>query len=292
MVHRVAIVADEVEYDRCIRLGRTLGLELGLAATTDAAPRDARLITLGLPWSPELDPRVVYVARTLISNDHLVDLLAAVASGKPTAKPAGALKPANPSEALRVQVAVNGSRTFASALDFVTAEMYAIATIRELLDADRAYFLLYDHATGAISSPSRKLTQGDNRRSIAGMAGWSALTGRAAITERAAADPRWLGPIDDPDGDSNSQLLVQPVVQGQRVTAIIVAAKRPRRPGFTELDAALAEHYAGLVGPLLDMLHQHVETAKMIDTGMVPKTQPGVLSRIVASIKRLFGRRS
>ena len=291
MAHRVAIVADEIEYDRCIRVGRTLGLELGLAPTTDAAPNDARLVTLGLPWSPEIDPRVVYVARSTISNDHLAALLTAVASGKPATKPDAALKPANATEAMRVQVAVTGSRTFASALDFVSAEMYAIATIRELLEADRAYFLLYDHATGAISSPSRKITQGDNRRSIAGMAGWAALTGRAAQTERAAVDPRWLGPIDDPDGDSNSQLLVQPVVHGPRVTAIMVAAKRPRRPGFTELDAALAEHYAGLVGPLLDILHQHVETAKSIDTGTVPRTQAPLVSRILDRIKRLFRRR-
>lgn len=291
MAHRVAIVAEEIEYDRCIRVGRTLGLELGLAPATDAAPHDARLVTLGLPWSPEIDPRVVYVARSTISNDHLAVLLAAVASGKPATKPEVSLKPANPTEALRVQIALDGSRTFASALDFVTAEMYAIATIRELLEADRAYFLLYDHATGAISSPSRKITQGDNRRSIAGMAGWVALTGRAAITERAAADPRWLGPIDDPDGDSNSQLLVQPVVQRGRVTALVVAAKRPRRPGFTELDGALAEHYAGLVAPLLDMLHQHVETAKNIDTGMVPRQQASLIQRVVSRIKRLFGRR-
>ena len=69
------------------------------------------------------------------------------------------------------------------------------------------------------------------------------------------------------------------------------SAKRPRRPGFTEQDAALAEHYAGLVGPLLEILHQHVETAKMIDTGMVPKTKPSLMSRFVSSIKRLFGRR-
>lgn len=290
MVHRVAIVAGDDEHDRGARVAKTLGLEIALATTTESAPRDARIVTLGLPWSPDLDPRVTYVARSTISNDHLADLLAAVASGKPVTKPEAALKPGNATEARRIQISVNGSRTFASALDFVTAEMYAIATLRELLEADRAYFLLYDHATGAISSPSRKLTQGDNRRSIAGMAGWVALTGRAAMTERAAADPRWLGPIDDPEGDSNSQLLVQPVVHGQRVTALIVTAKRARRPGFTELDSALAEHYARLVGPLLEMLHQHVETAKMIDTGTVKRVEPSAFSRFVARIKRLFGR--
>jgi hypothetical protein len=294
MVNRMAIVTADDEHDRARRIAKTCGIEVALAATTDAAPADARIITLGLPWSPDLDPRVVYVARPNISNDHLADLLTAIATGKALANVEPPGKPTNPTEARRAQIAFAGSRTFAGALDFVTAEATAVTTLKELLDADRAYFLLYDEATGAISSPNRKRTQGDNRRSIAGMAGWSALTGRASQAERAASDPRWLGPIDDPDGDSNSQLLVQPVLRtDQRVQAIIVAARRPRRPGFTDVDTALAERFAALVAPLLEQLHAHVETTKLV--GDAPSTtKPAAapmspLKRLLASIKKLFG---
>jgi hypothetical protein len=295
MVNRVAIVAVDDEHDRARRIAKTCGIEVALASTTDGAPSDARIITLGLPWSPDLDPRVVYVARTNISNDHLADLLTAIATGKALASIEPPSKPNNQTEARRAQIAFAGSRTFAGAFDYVAAEESAITTLKALLDADRAYFLLYDDETGALSSPGRKRAQGDNRRSIAGMAGWSALTGRPSQAERAASDPRWLGPIDDPDGDSNSQLLVQPVVRtDQRVQAIIVAARRPRRPGFTDVDLAFAERFASLVAPLLEQLHGHVETTKLVGDAArdtkAPPTPTSGLQRLVARIKKLFGR--
>ncbi|HTL36835.1 MAG TPA: GAF domain-containing protein [Kofleriaceae bacterium] len=296
MAHSVAVVAADDEHNRALRIAKTCGLDIALASITDDAPANARVITLGLPWSPDLDPRVVYVARTSISNDHLADLMTAIATGKALASVEPPGKPNNPTEARRAQIAFAGSRTFAGALDFVTAEASAITTLKKLLDADRAYFLLYDDATGALSSPGRKKSLGDNRRSIAGMAGWSALTGRPSQAERGAADPRWLGPIDDPDGDSNSQLLVQPVIRtDQRVQAIIVAARRPRRPGFTDVDLALAERFASLVAPLLEQLHEHVESTKLVDgatpsTALATRPQMSPLQRLIARIKALFGR--
>jgi hypothetical protein len=295
-VHRVAIVATDDEHDRARRVAKTCGIEIALASTTDSAPNDARIVTLGMPWSPDLDPRVVYVARTNITNDHLADLLTAIATGKAltAVEPLG--KPNNPTEARRAQIAFAGSRTFAAAFDYLSAEASAVTTLRELLDADRAYFLLYDDESGALSSAKRKVTQGDNRRSIAGMSGWSALTGRPSHSERAVTDPRWLGPIDDPDGDSNSQLLVQPVLRAdQRVQAIIVAARRPRRPGFTDVDLALAERFASLVSPMLEQLHTHIETTKLVgDTTGNARPAPAAespLKRLLARIKNLFGRR-
>ena len=261
---KVAIVAADDEHDRMKRVSRTCGLELAITSSTDAAPADARIVTIGQAWSPDLDPRVVYVARTSISDDALADLLTAVASGMALVAPATVGKPSNPLEARRAQIAFTGSRSFASALDLAAAETGAISTVRELLDADRAYLLIYNEADGSLRSPSR-VGRGDDRRAIAGIAGWVAHTGCTVTADRAVADPRWLAPIDDPDGDPNSQLLVQPVVGAdQRVLAVIVAAKRPRRPGFTELDGSLAARFAALVAPLLQQLQLHVESQQLL----------------------------
>ncbi|HSD89443.1 MAG TPA: GAF domain-containing protein, partial [Kofleriaceae bacterium] len=184
------------------------------------------------------------------------------ASGKVLVPPSTVGKPTNPLEARRAQIAFTGSRALASALDLAAAETSAITTVRELLDADRAYFLVYNDADGSLRSPSRSR---DDRRAIAGIAGWVAHTGRAVAADRATADARWLAPIDDPDGDPNSQLLVEPVIGAdQRVIAVIVAAKRPRRPGFTELDASLAARFAALIAPLLEQLQLHMESQHLI----------------------------
>src|SRR5204862_4196427 len=132
------------------------------------------------------------------------------------------------------------------------AESSTVATVRELIDADRAYCLWFDDRDGTLRSPARG--QG-RRKAIAGIAGWAAHTGRATQTERSGADPRWLAPLDDPDGDDSSQLAVQPIVRAdRRVLGVIVAARRARRPGFAELEVALLARFAALAAPHLEQL--------------------------------------
>lgn len=255
---QVAVVGGDDVHDRVQRIANACGIDVAVASSVEEAPADARIITIGRPWSPSIDPRVVYVARDAISNDALTDLISAMSSGRALGAAAPLTKPSNPNDARRAQQAFTGSRTFAAAASLTAAETSAIATMRELLDADRAYFLYYDDADGSLKSAARGH---DERRAIAGIAGWVARTGRAASAERATADPRWLGPIDDPDGDPNSQLIVEPVIVGDRVRAVLVAARRPRRPGFVEADVQLLARFAALVAPLVDQLLLHADNA-------------------------------
>lgn len=255
---QVAIVAADDLHERVQRVAKTCGTDVAILTDVALAPPDARIITIGQPWSPTLDRRVVYVARETLGDDAIADLISSISSGRVLGAPAPLTKPGNPTDARRAQQAFTGSRTFAAASSLAAAETTAVATMRELLDADRAYFLFYDDADGSLTSATRGK---DERRAIAGMAGWVARTGRAASTERATTDPRWLGPIDDPDGDPNSQLIVEPVIVGDRVRAVLVGARRPRRPGFVEADVQLLARFAALVAPLVDQLLLHADSA-------------------------------
>jgi GAF domain-containing protein len=272
---QVALVATEELYERAQRVAKTWATDVAIVSDVALAPPDARIITIGQAWSPSMDPRVVYVARETISNDALVDLITSIASGRVLGAAAQLTKPTNPNEARRAQQAFTASRTFAAASNLAAAETSAVATMRELLDADRAYLLFYDDADGSLRSTTRGK---DERRAIAGMAGWVARTGRAASTERATTDPRWLGPIDDPDGDPNSQLIIEPVIVGDRVRAVLVAARRPRRPGFVDADVQLLARFAALLAPLLDQLLLHADSA--------PAPQPAPSPAPVARTKR------
>jgi GAF domain-containing protein len=256
--HQVAIVAADELHERVHRVARTCATDVAVVTEVGLPPAGARIITVGQAWSPTMDPRVVYVARDTISDDALADLITALSSGRALGTAAQLTKPSQANEARRAQQAFTGSRTFAAASNLVAAETSAVTTVRELLDADRAYLLFYDDADGSLKSAARGK---DERRAIAGMAGWVARTGRAAATERATTDPRWLGPIDDPDGDPNSQLIIEPVIVGDRVRAVLVAARRPRRPGFVESDVQLLGRFAALLAPLLDQLLIHADTA-------------------------------
>lgn len=255
---QVAIVAADDLHDRVQRVAKTCALDIAIVTNVELAPADARIITIGQAWSPTMDPRVVYVARDALGNDALADLVTAISSGRVLGAAAQLSKPTNPSEARRAQQAFTGSRTFAAASNLAAAEASAVATMRELFDADRAYFLYFDDADGSLRSAARGH---DERRAIAGIAGWVARTGRAASAERATADPRWLGPIDDPDGDPNSQLIIEPVIVGDRVRAVLVVARRPRRPGFVDADIQLLARFAALLAPLVDHLVLHADSA-------------------------------
>lgn len=264
----LAIVAtDDEDVARARKLAKKARLEISILSRAEDAPPYYRIVTIGQPWTPETDPRVVYAARTTLADDHLVELLVGLATDRAPA-PLVATKPQSAAEAKRTQVAFERSRQVATAVDLVQAETIAITAVRELVDADRAYCLHFDHEAGTLWSEARKRSRGDDRRAIAGVVGWAARTGRAVNVPRASGDPRWLGPLDDADGDPNSQLLVQPIINGERrVIGVLVAVRRAKRPGFSELDVSVLARFAALVAPLLEQITLAVETQTLLREG-------------------------
>ncbi|HEY5922999.1 MAG TPA: GAF domain-containing protein, partial [Kofleriaceae bacterium] len=260
----LAVVANDEDAKRVQRLAKRLRLELSTFAKVSDAPDYYQVVTLGETWSGS-DARVAYAARSTISDEQLGDLFVALVNDRTVAPPPLLTKPQSAAEARRSQLAFAGARKLAATTDLAAAEADAIQTVRELLDTDRAYLWLVDPDTGALWSEARKRGSGDDRRAIAGIAGWVARTGRAANVPRASADPRWLAPLDDPEGDPHSQLLVQPIVRAdQRVHGVLIAARRARRPGFTETETALLARFAALAAPVLEQIAVAHATQDMI----------------------------
>ncbi len=271
----LAVIANDADAKRVQRVAKRAHLELAVFSAIEDAPEVCQLVTVGEAWSPEANHRVAYAARSTILDDQLADLLCALTTGRAVTPAPPLVRPHSIAEARRAQLAFAGARTLAAATDLAAAEQAAIDTMRELLDTDRAYCLFVDAATGALWSETRRRASGDDRRAIAGIAGWAAHTGHAVSVPRASADPRWLGPIDDPDGDPHGQLLVQPLVHGDgRVLGVLIAVRRPRRPGFTEPDAALLARFAALVAPVVEHIAIAAETRKLLGDAPSARTEP------------------
>jgi hypothetical protein len=284
----VAVLATaEEDIARIKRIGRRARLEISILAHADEAPKYYRIVTLGEAWTPETDTRVAYAARASITDEQLSDLLLGLSRDR-AANVLVPVKPQSTAEAKRVQLAVTSARQLATALDLADAETRAIASLRELLDADRAYCLYYTRDDGSLWSETRRRERGDDRRAIAGIVGWAARTGKAVNVARASADARWLGPLDDPDGDPNSQLLVQPVIAAdRRVLGVLVVARRPKRTPFVELDELVLEQFAALAGPLLEQHQLALVSQQLLREISAPHSIPALDSPIQAFARRI-----
>lgn len=287
----IAVIAtDPVDVARVGKLAKKARLEVSVLSSTDEVPAYYRIVTIGEAWAPDSDPRIVYAARIEITDDQLSELLSGIASERAPA-PLVVYKPATIVEARRLQPAFASLRTLASTGDLAEAETTAVTAIKSLLDADRAYCLYFDASDGSLWSETRERKTNDDRRAIAGVVGWAAQTGRAVNVERASADPRWLGPLDDPDGDPNSQLLVQPLVTAdRRVIGVLVAARRPKRPGFTDVDVALLAQFAALATPLIEHIELAGDVQQVLSDSSAPVqvvAPPSSMERLVAGAAAL-----
>ncbi len=263
----VAVVATaDDDIARVRKIAKKTRTELSVLERAEDAPPYYRIVTIGEAWAPETDTRVAYAARSAITEDQLADLLLGLSLDRAPEQLLVSDAPQSAPEAKRVQAALASARTLAQAIDLADAETRATEAIKTLLDVDRAYLSYYASETGALWSETQRRARGDDRRAIAGVAGWAARTGRAANIPRASADPRWLGPIDDPDGDMHSQLLVQPLIApDRRVLGVLVGARRTKRAPFTDMDVVTLARFAALASPVVERLQLAQATKAFID---------------------------
>jgi membrane fusion protein (multidrug efflux system) len=218
-------------------------------------PTGAPIVIIGEPGE-QIDRRIAHVVRRGVPAEHLLVLLASLAGRRPTRPPAA--QPDTPDAARNLQRAFAATRRLAGASNLIDAESAMVAATMELMGADRAHCLFHDPDDGALWSEARMRDGDDERRAIAGLAGFAARTGSMTVTERAGLDRRWYAAIDDPAGQPRDRLLAQPIIGCDgAVHTMLVAVRRSRRSAFSAADADLLAHYAALAAPFVDQLSCH-----------------------------------
>ncbi len=169
---------------------------------------------------------------------------------------------ASPAAAARLQRVLALSSRFATRNDLQSAAGVAEDATQQLTRADRTYCLFHDADSGSVWTETEPTREG---RAAMGLVGFAARTGRSCAVERARDDPRYVGALDDPEGDGRERLLVQPVVgpDGQ-VQAVLVAVRIGSRDPFTPEERQLLATFAQKTGPMMHHLALMVETEAVL----------------------------
>jgi membrane fusion protein (multidrug efflux system) len=218
---------------------------------------------IGDPASPHA--RAAHVVTRAWPDEQLRVLLQCLATRQHRPQPNQA-PPSSAEEARDAQRAITAARKLAAVTDLAVCESTTVEILVELLEVDRAYLLYYDHNDATLWSQTRLNAGSDDRRAVAGLAGFAARTGVVAIAQQAGADPRFVGEIDDPNGDETDRLIAQPVYGADGlVHAVLVGARRGRRPPFGPSETMLLARFARLVTPVLDQLSIQVHAEAILD---------------------------
>lgn len=235
-----------------------------VAMVVDHLPPTIAVVVIGDPATPHA--RAAHVITREWRDFDVRVLLTALAVGHP-APELPLPPPQNPNEARDAQRAIAATRKLTAAADLLQCESTVVEILIELLEVDRAYCLYYDHESLSIWSEAKlQGPAGDERRAIAGLAGFAAVTGRVAVAEAAGRDPRFVGLIDDPDGDAGDRMIAQPVYGADGfVHGVMVATRRARRPPFGPQEQVLLARFAKLVSPILDQLQIQVAAQAILE---------------------------
>ena len=122
----------------------------------------------------------------------------------------------------------------------------------ELLHADRTYCLFYDAESNALWREGCEI-DGDRFTAAEGLAALAARCGQTFCAPNVGFDPRYVRHRDDPFGQGNEQLLLQPVPSRTgEIHAVLVVVRRAEIVRFSPDDIARAQQYAAALTGLLD----------------------------------------
>ncbi len=170
-------------------------------------------------------------------------------------------------------------RAMLTTLRRVAAEqdVAALARIVEefLLDhlGDRASCLIHDEEGGVLWSAT------DDAREVAcgeGLIGHVLASGEGLLVPRLDRDRRFRAGSDDPGGDARGSLLVEPVVSGDEVLAVLVVARDRTRAPFGPDDRARLATFARTFAPLLAGLALQVELEQAAEDAPSEDAAPGL----------------
>lgn len=138
------------------------------------------------------------------------------------------------------------------------AAVSIVETVKALVGVDRVRCLFCDDATGALWSGTDETAQ--ESRPAEGLVAFSMRTATCIQVPRAAADPMYRRELDDPTGDGDERLAIQPVVgPDAHVHAVIVAARTSAHGMFDATELARLEAFTAALSPYLMQLELQIE---------------------------------
>lgn len=139
-----------------------------------------------------------------------------------------------------------------------------------LVDGARAYCLFYEAADAVLIAASAGPEAERRVSAAAGVAGFSARTGRTVLVEETGRDPRYDSDTDDPEGSGTERLLVVPVSGTvHQVIAVLIISRYGEQPPFTERDTRSTRFLAAHLAPVFDRISLRRELDDAIErTGL------------------------
>lgn len=155
----------------------------------------------------------------------------------------------------RMQSALDAARGVALQRDLSDAGALVIETVVDLVDADRAHYLIYDSAEEVLRAGELDSIDERVESSAVGLVSFVVHAGRPVMRDRVEEDPRYEREADDPPGSGRERFLAVPMPSvGGRSRGVLVAVRAPHRPPFSEEDRRMLQMLAGHVGPIFTQL--------------------------------------
>lgn len=182
------------------------------------------------------DDRIYYLTQEPVLNADLVAIVRS-AINRWWSLRLGDSGPETEEGAHRLQQIVEIARRVALQRTLDEAGALTEEAIRELLTADRAYYLIYEPSEELLWSGDPGSHDHRQESAAVGLVSFVARTGRAVLLDRLAEDPRYEQEADDPEGEGNERFLAVPVRASNRsVLAVLVAVRSAERPAFSDQD--------------------------------------------------------
>lgn len=165
--------------------------------------------------------------------------------------------PAEPGDGVtgRVHQVLEAARRVAIQRDMASAGTLTVEAIEEVLEVDRAYYLVYDEPAEVLWSAEVGQPAERQESAAVGLVSFVARTGRPVLRDRLASDARYEREADDPAGNGEERFLAVPVRGADgKVLAVLVAIRDAAREPFAEADLAMLQLLADQVASTFNQL--------------------------------------
>lgn len=211
--------------------------------------------------------RVFYWTAEPVAEDELIAIVRSAVHRYRSGAPM--VNEARKREALHASRLLAAARSVASRHDAPGAARAAADAARDLVDADRAYCLIYEAETDSLVAGESGSADERRESAAVGLVSYVVRTGLPVTVQRLGLDPRFDREADDPHAVGQERFVASPVVGSDGEALAVVSAVRdaegePFSPDEIERLSRFAEQVASTFGQL-----------KLARLEKAPTTPPG-----------------